>query len=54
MGNLEDGDSGSLVLTDADRIGGLFFALDDGPSGLGFANPWDAVISATGLSFSHT
>ncbi len=54
MSRLALGDSGSLVLTDpGDKIGGLFFALDPG-SGVGFANPWQAVKSATNLDFAYS
>jgi hypothetical protein len=50
-----DGDSGSLILTDDFKIGGLLFAIrDDGWSGaVGVANPWEAVKHATSLTFEY-
>jgi hypothetical protein len=52
MTGIAKGDSGSLVLSDpADKLGGLFFALDPAQSGVGFASSWDNVKSATGLDF---
>lgn len=47
----QKGDSGSLVLTNKNEIGGLFFAVKD--PGEGFANPWQDVTIETGLSFDY-
>lgn len=51
---LNKGDSGALVLTEpGNELGGLFFALDSNLSGIGFANPWQAVTHTTGLTFLY-
>jgi len=51
--NLAHGDSGSIVLNEHNEVGGLFFAIRHGDL-VGYANPWQAVKQATGLSFLYT
>ena len=54
MSSVAHGDSGSVVLTNpGDQIGGLFFALDPGRSGVGFATPWQLVKNEIGFEFDY-
>jgi hypothetical protein len=53
MSNIDEGDSGALILTSDRKIGGLLFAFEMDRSGIGMANPWEAVKQATGLHFEY-
>ena len=53
MSDIDEGDSGALILTSDRKIGGLLFAFEMDRSGIGIASPWEAVKQATGLRFEY-
>ena len=55
VSNIQEGDSGSLVLSDPENlVGGLVFAKRKGSSTAAFVNPWQAVRNSSGLDFVYS